>query len=79
MLFQAVVIFLPILNFLKISCKRGKVHWKSMKFCGNRTDNDVLNRKIILIQLFANECSKFKFNAIYHIIIILKCPNIAQP
>ena len=35
-----------------------------MKFCGNRTDNDVLNRKIILIQLFANECSKFKFNAI---------------
>ena len=26
MLFQAVVIFLPILNFLKISCKRGKVH-----------------------------------------------------
>ena len=49
-----------------------------MKFCGNRTDNDVLSRKIILIQLFANECSKFKFNAIYHIIIILKCPNIAQ-
>ena len=26
MLFQAVVIFLPILDFLKISCKRGKVH-----------------------------------------------------
>ena len=26
MLFQAVVIFLPILNFLKISCERGKVH-----------------------------------------------------
>ena len=26
MLFQAIVIFLPILNFLKISCKRGKVH-----------------------------------------------------
>ena len=50
-----------------------------MKFCGNRTDNDVLNRKIILIQLFANECSKFEFNAIYYIIIILKCPNIAQP
>ena len=29
MLFQAVVIFLPILNFLKISCKRGKVHWET--------------------------------------------------
>ena len=26
MLFQAVVRFLPIMNFLKISCKRGKVH-----------------------------------------------------
>ena len=26
MLFQAVVIFLPILNFFQISCKRGKVH-----------------------------------------------------
>ena len=25
MLFQGVVMFLPILNFLKISCKRGKV------------------------------------------------------
>ena len=29
MLFQAVVRFLPILNFLKISCKRGKVHYIS--------------------------------------------------
>ena len=27
MLFQAVVIFLPILNFFQISCERGKVHW----------------------------------------------------
>ena len=26
MLFQAVVIYLPILKFFKISCKRGKVH-----------------------------------------------------
>ena len=26
MLFQVVVIFLPILNFFQISCKRGKVH-----------------------------------------------------
>ena len=30
MLFQAVVIFLPILNFFKISYKRGKAHWKLM-------------------------------------------------
>ena len=29
MLFQAVVRFLPILNFLKISWKRGKVHYIS--------------------------------------------------
>ena len=50
-----------------------------MKFCGNRTDNDVLNGKIILTQFFANECLKFEFNAIYYIIIILKCRNIAQP
>ena len=27
MLFQAVVIFLPILNFFQISCKGGKVHF----------------------------------------------------
>ena len=33
MLFQAVVIFLPILNFLKISCKRGKVHyWRTVVY-----------------------------------------------
>ena len=28
MLFQAVVIFLPILNFFKILSERGKVHWR---------------------------------------------------
>ena len=58
MLFQAVVIFLPILNFFKISCKRGKVHSvkvviDSSQMCNmSAKRNDFLHANVKLDYIF---------------------------
>ena len=62
MLFQAVVVFLPILNFFQISCKRGKVHCDNM-YSKYLLDKVVLSGVFCLIDVNASfsHCSKFCF------------------